>query len=916
MGTASGAALVGRSVELDRLRECCRTLDGGSGALVLIDGEAGFGKTRLLAEIMKAPFLPRGYTAVSAGALDYARAPYAPIRDLLVGLDARAPKVLAANPALAAALRPVLDFAPAGTTAVDSADQRRILDAVVAALEKYAAVAPVLLAVEDIHWIDRASADVLLHLTRRITQLRALVLISFRAADAAQDDDVRQLVAQLSRSASVSLSLKALQRSDALLLIDDVARVDLPIAVRRRICAMAEGNPLLVVEFTKLACESPDALDGGLPLTLKGLVADRLAEFDSVDVDILRVAAELGQFDLGLLSDITGVSADRILATVKHARKASIVDERASGRTFSFHHALIRHAITDDLLGVERADLNRRIAQRLEAEEALPSRNSRLAHHYRLAGDQQMARRYSEAAARDAMRIYAFSDAAQFFEHAIGDRALDDQTHELYRSLGDAYTFAQRPNDAVRVTEQLLAYALERDDADAAAESGFELSRRLYQLLRDDASIETIQRVIEQVDGRAGARLMFNLHATHAWYLGALRRVDAAEAALDRAAALLEHGDQEALVRFYEARVHIKVHSGSGHAYREDVESALAIASTLGPRILLRRLDNAMGLAAASNLEDMDYTLELCRRMEETALEAGDSSAAQSRAMSAWPLFLSGQLSRAHRALAAAFPFAEDAPLLAFFLARAGIPVALHLQDAMLLRRCARPRLLENAFASGTPNVFGPVAASIAMQLRHESRAGEAIALLEQTVKRLPNAANNIPLLIEVAQANAVNALPQAIAMLEELAPQSRSARAGWHMCKAYAARGEERREHARSAAQLFGEIQWRFAQAEAHELAGEAADALEIYRACGSLAGMRRLERKSAAQNESLLSKREWEVAGLVAEGKSNRAIAEALVLSERTVENHIASIFTKLNLRSRSEVAAYVARTAVSPA
>jgi DNA-binding NarL/FixJ family response regulator len=119
------------------------------------------------------------------------------------------------------------------------------------------------------------------------------------------------------------------------------------------------------------------------------------------------------------------------------------------------------------------------------------------------------------------------------------------------------------------------------------------------------------------------------------------------------------------------------------------------------------------------------------------------------------------------------------------------------------------------------------------------------------------------------------------------------------------------RAQEALSAAQGFNDVRWTMYEAEALELAGERERALAIYSACGSAADVRRLEARSSAQSQSTLSKREWEVANLVAEGKSNRAIADALVLSERTVENHISSIFAKLNLRSRAEVAAFMARS-----
>src|SRR5690348_12510516 len=142
MGTASGAALVGRAEELNRLSACAQAVGRGTGALVLLDGDAGTGKTRLLSEIVRAPFLPKGFATAVAGALDYARAPYAPIRDLLAVLDKRFPKVLQSNRVLAAQLQPVLEFRPADD-AGDPAQQRRLLDAVVQAISLYAAESPI-----------------------------------------------------------------------------------------------------------------------------------------------------------------------------------------------------------------------------------------------------------------------------------------------------------------------------------------------------------------------------------------------------------------------------------------------------------------------------------------------------------------------------------------------------------------------------------------------------------------------------------------------------------------------------------------------------------------------------------------------------------------------------------------------------
>lgn len=914
MSTVSGAALVGRVDELDRLSACCRAVAQGRGALVLLDGDAGTGKTRLLSEIAGPPFLPKGYVTAVAGALDYARAPYAPIRDLLSALNKRFPKVLAANPVLSADLAPVLEFRPADESDAGSGQQRRVLDAVVQAVGLYAAQSPVLLALEDVHWIDSASADVLAHLARAIPAMRALLVVSFRPAEAREDQRAQNLLAQLSRAAAIALSLKPLPAADAMMLIDDIATPRLSMDVRRSICRLADGNPLLLVEFTKLAMESPDALTGSLPITLKALVADRLARFDALDVDVLRVAAVMGEFEPRVLAEIAGIDEARVLGTLRKGRDASIIGEqRSSGAPFVFRHSLIRHAITDDLLAFETKQLHARIAERLEREPH-PA-HVRLAHHYYHAGATEKSRTYNQLAAAQARAVLAYSDAVQFLERAIDGRPLDEATRDLYRELADAYSAANRPGDAVKVSERLFEFAIARDDAAEIAAVGFEYARQRYQLLDDDGSIETIRRAIEAVDAREHPSLAFNLLATCGWYLAHLRRTEEAADVLNAASELREHGDDRGLVRYFEASAARKVHSGEGLGYRSDLETAIAIAESAHERaadlkFLVLRFDTAIALSMASNLDDMEFARTQREKVWTLAQTAPAHIVAGTLAMSAWSAVLSGDLEAAARYIAKALPVAEEAPLLSFSIACAGIPLALHTDDPLLLRRCARPRLLENAFASNTPNVFGPVAAAVASQMRAQNRVDEARALVTRALKRLQDASNNIPLVVEAARCAAGDALPHGLAMLERMKASSRSANGGWHLAMAYASTGQERRDHAARAAEIFGSIPWRIYEAEALELAGRANEALETYRRCGCTADVRRLENASVMRANAGLSKREFEVANLVADGRSNRSIADELSLSERTVENHIASIFTKLSLRSRAEIAAYIAR------
>jgi DNA-binding CsgD family transcriptional regulator len=912
VGSTKGPVLVGRTEELERLRVCCASLANGSGALVLLDGEAGAGKTRLVGEVVKPPFLPRGCVSVIAAALDYAPAPYAPIRDLLVALDRQFPKVLARNSELAAALRPILEFRPIDESGEYSVERRRLLDAAVQALSLFAAASPLVLAIEDVHWIDRASADVLLHVARSVNAMRAMMVVSYRGVEMSGHTEARDLVAQLSRNATMALSLKRLSVADSLLLIDEIAPPSMPMSLRRTICDLAQGNPLLLVELAQQGAENAALLRGSLPVSLQAVVSERLAGFDETDRDILRVCAAMGTFDPRIVAEIAQAPLDRVLLALRKARAASIVSESTDPYGgFVFRHALIRRAITDQMLGIELAALHSRIAHRLQQEPDSPPLYAKLAYHYWMAREVEPAERYNVLAGDQATAVYAFSDAVTLYERGLLDRLLDSNTVDLYRKLAGACEQANRHVDALELYRRLFLYAQEHQTAREAANAALEISRCCFQTLDDDGCISSVRDALAIVP-EGDASLRFDLYALLAWYVVHLRRLEEGREALTAAAELYEYGSALSRVRYHEARAAYEVHAHGGGEWREEIEAVLEHSAGLDAATRLRRYGNAISLAVASEIDDYAYAFVLCQEAREIIEEHREVDPVPFFSTAARILLALGKVEVAREWIERLLPYVNDAPIYGFRAAYAGIPVALHLGDERLLRACGRPRLLEEVFNAKDPVVYGPVAAAVAEQFLQQGRAGEAVALAERTISKLQDAGNNIDLLMVVARVGSAAAVEHARELLEPWVERSRSARAAMSFIRAYQCKGEERVEWARKAAAEFAEIPWPLQQARSLELAEDWDAALSIYTACGASADVQRLERQSARveQIADVLSKREREVAQLVAEGNSNRAIAEKLVLSERTVENHIASIFNKLNMRSRAEIATYIAR------
>lgn len=911
MGTAVGAALIGRSPELQRLRAALSDLREGRGGIVLLEGEAGTGKTRLLSDFLDEVSRHKNVICAAAAALDYAPAPYAVVRDLLASLDRALPKVLARDESLRAELAPIMHYRP--DVGADGAEQRRLMDAAAEALQAYAGAAPVVAAIEDIHWIDRASSDVFAHLARAAARMRVLLILTYRTTEAAADEAPRQLLGNLARAASQSIVLRPLSGPDALLLVDDLAPPSLALLTRRMICQLAEGNPLLIVELTKYAAENPEKLLTSLPLSLQALVEERLDRFEAADVDVLRVAAAMGEFDPRTVAQIAGVPQSAVMTTLRKARDASIVGETGdTNAPFVFRHALIRRAITDRLLAMECRALHARIAEYLAPRAGEPGIDNRLAFHYWFAEDTANSGKFNLIAGDEAMRIGAYHDAARYFDRALAGRPLSEETLELHLRLARAY-FATRANEAEPLLNALFAFCKSTGRRALAVEVGFDLSRQRYHMLKETAMIDAAHEALALCDETVPAAMIFELHSTLAWYHVHSRGLEAARKELELAEPLLGEASPEARIRYYETRATYDVHSGQLREWRSYFERALEELPLVSAGVALTRLSNMIALSLSSYIEDDAFIESLYVRARE--IVAGGVTLSQwphIQLQIAWHRYLHGRLVEARTALDDALCENIDVPIRMFWFARVGIVLAVRTMDPLLLHRCTRPGLLDAAFASKDPVVFGPVVASVVEQLHAEKRTSELATLLDQTIKRIEDAANNLPLLIAAAR-HSVPSGSHAVALMEKIAGKSRSGNAALLLARAYLARAGERVTLAREAAAAFMAIGWRLYEAEARELAGDDKTAAALYAQSGATADVERLRErdgKRLTRTESVLTKREWEIGSLVAEGKSNRAIAQQLVLSEKTVENHIASIFNKLNLRSRTEIAAHVAR------
>jgi len=471
------APFVGRERELATLRDTLAATLAGRGSLVLIGGAAGIGKTAL-AEALLAEAEERGALALVGRCYDLGETPpYGPWRELLGG----APRG-EGLPSLPAAVLPAEQESEA------LASQEAILRRILAYLAAITAGRPAVMLLEDVHWADAASLDLLRFLGRSIAGSPVLLLATYRADELAPDHPLAALLPALVRESRIArLDLRPLD--DAAIGALVAARYALGGADRTRLtrylARRTEGNALFLEELLR-TLEATGALrrEGErwalddltgvpVPTLLRQVIAARLARLSDEDRRFLAVAAVLGQeppFDLW--TTVGAAEEGALLATAERAVAARVLEVTEAGVRFA--HALIREALYDGVLAPRRRAWHRRAGEALLAT-AHPDPDM-VAHHLRQADDPR-ATEWLVAAGERAQRAYAWVTAAERFEAALA--LLERQAADPPRRIVLLITLAQMRRYAdtrqgVALMEEAVRLADATGDAAQAASARFE----------------------------------------------------------------------------------------------------------------------------------------------------------------------------------------------------------------------------------------------------------------------------------------------------------------------------------------------------------------------------------------------------------------------------------------------------------
>jgi DNA-binding NarL/FixJ family response regulator/tetratricopeptide (TPR) repeat protein len=413
----SSPVFVGRRSELAALNAVLARAGNGDGSAVLVEGEAGIGKSRLMARL-EARGRAAGAAVLVGECLPLAggELAFAPIVAALrsVMLD---PEMLAGlEPAVRAALGalwPVAGLEPRRPT-----DREQLFEGVYRVLAGLAVKLPVLLIVEDVHWVDLSSRDLLSFVVHNARRDRLVVVVTYRPDELYRGHPLRPFVAELERSGRAErLELGGLDRADVTEQIRAITGRQPSGGMIDAIFARSEGNPFFVEEL--LASTNRGA---GLPTSLREALLLRVAGLSAPTQAVLSAAAAIGRsVDHRLLASVAGGSEPDLIACLREATEHHVLV--ATGGSYRFRHALLREAIYEDTLPGERLRLHRLAAETLTARPELVGQganaDAELAHHWYAAGELPAALASSVRAAAQADRIHAHPEAVVHLQRAL-----------------------------------------------------------------------------------------------------------------------------------------------------------------------------------------------------------------------------------------------------------------------------------------------------------------------------------------------------------------------------------------------------------------------------------------------------------------------------------------------------------------
>ncbi|NOZ70614.1 MAG: AAA family ATPase [Chloroflexi bacterium] len=654
---------VGRSKEIGQLMRLLSQAAAGQGQTVLISGEPGIGKSRLVQETAILAHR-QGFHLLSAQCYQVEQAmPYQPLIDLIRQLIAHDDHWQQLAPVwlreLAILVPEIEDVAIAATTAVSPSDepeesrQGRLFQAIYHLFEDQAGRHKLLLVVEDIHWADLATLQCLHYLARHIVRVPIAFIFTLREESLSTDADLLAMLRSLRREVHVSfLTLGRLSEADTSALLQQTADtapyVD---QLGHWLHQETGGNPFFFVSLLQSLREE-GMLDNAvktdwlalartdptltLPEAIRDSVRDRLQRLPQAEQEVLHWMAVYGRrLDFSTLQALSHQPQIALLNTIEQLAARHLVVETAG--QYDFDHNKTREVVYYDLSSARRRLYHQQIAETLEAMPSSPEKASILAYHFERSGENEKALAYWMQAGKHALDSYAYQQSARHYERAL---TLADQPAaqmDAYLGLGRAFILLDDHKAATTVIQQGLQLAERHGDDTRRARLLYAQARNASRQHRSDGGkpeVEAALAAAEQAGDESylaqSLLLLTEVHESSGDLSSALETATRAQIVSSKLR------DKQ-----LEARALVEI--GFLHAQRADFDKA-ATAAELGLQ-LLAETDNRNASAYAWNIlgralggrGDYGRGLNAFQRSQEEAQLVGDRYLlAQASNMKGW----------------------------------------------------------------------------------------------------------------------------------------------------------------------------------------------------------------------------------------------------------------------------------------
>lgn len=438
---------IGRAEELASLTEALGRAASGDPQALLIGGEAGVGKTRLVEQFVTTAERRGAVVAVgSCVEIGADGLPFAPFPTALRALRRALPEEMAAACAgqEGELARLLPELGEVHRDATDEHSIARLFELTARLLERISADRPVVLVLEDLHWADASTRHLLAYLFRTLGAGRLMVVGTYRADDLHRRHPLRPLLAELDRLRTVTrVELDRFSHDEVGRQLAGILAQTPQAALVDEIFDRSDGNAFFVEELARsLECCGDGS---GLTESLRDLLLVRVEALPEHAQRIARIVAEGGSFvEHELLAAVAGLGEVELDEALRAAVGANLLQPASDNDGYRFRHSLVREAVSDDLLPGERTRVNRRYAEALEADPSLvrdDERATRLASYWYAAHDAAKALPAVLRAAVEARRRYAYSEQLRLLERAM----------ELWDDVPDAVLATLRPFDYAEV---------------------------------------------------------------------------------------------------------------------------------------------------------------------------------------------------------------------------------------------------------------------------------------------------------------------------------------------------------------------------------------------------------------------------------------------------------------------------------